>query len=217
MGAGLLDQPACSIIIFRFQAGRLLDTRWDMNTTRVLKQITGIIMYSKIFFLVSCTTGSWVGGNALSYWQAQGDTPRFVQALVFYKNGEIKYLSSQSEVKNHEKQLGKLGGYTDDEKLPFTFLLQKNEGKIEIDEYTHVRFEVKTIGENAQKIKVQKRDDDYTRWSIYHATANKITPVYSRIFGVGHFMGAGPFAFIFSLVLYGIGWLIIRSEKNVKN
>jgi hypothetical protein len=40
---------------------------------------------------------------------------------------------------------------------------------------------------------------------VCRAERTQIVPVYSRIFGAGHVMGAWPYALVLSLVIYGIG------------
>jgi hypothetical protein len=151
---------------------------------------------------------------ALSHWQARGDPGRHVQVVVSGRGGEILYLSSGGDVANLEKLLEDPGNDAGSNDLPYSFLLLQSEGEIELDELTRVRFVARTLGEDRQEVTVYRMDDDYQYESIYHAERNRITPVYSRVFGVGHVMGAMPYAFGFSLIVYGAGWALRRSRKN---
>ena len=185
-----------------------------MKKSSAVIRVIGIVLTSNIFFLASCSTGMWFGGEALSHWQARGDSPRFVQAIVASHDGEIHYLSSRSEVEDYEKIIAEFLGYSKENDLPFTFLLSQSEGEIEINKYTRVHFSVSTLSPEEQEITVEHIDDDYTRESIYQAERHKITPIYSRVFGVGHVMAAWPYALGLSLILYGIGWAFKRTQRT---
>jgi hypothetical protein len=187
-----------------------------MKKSNAVMRVVGIILCSKIFFLASCSTGTWVGGKALSHWQARGDSPRFVQVMVVNHSGEIQYLSSRSEIENIERILAEFTGYIEEQDLPFSFLLPQGEGEIEINEFTRVYYSAKPLEPEKQEVMVRHVDDDYTRQSIYHAERHRITPVYSRVFGVGHVMAAWPYALVLSLMLYGAGWTIMRTRRASK-
>jgi hypothetical protein len=91
---------------------------------------------------------------------------------------------------------------------PYSFLLPESEGRIEIDELTYVHFEAKTLSPGKQRVTVSHLGDDYTKESRYYAARNNFSLIPSRIFGVGHVMGALPYAFVLSLVLYAVGRLL---------
>ena len=183
-----------------------------MKNTNVVVRFLSVVLYSKLFFLTSCTTGTWFGGEALSHWHARGDTPRFVQAIVM-NDGEMQYLSSKTAVDHFTQVVAAFGADAKEADLPFTFLLTQNGGTLEIDEFTRVKFTVKELNNGVQEIVVLNIDDDYTRESIYHAERYRITPIYSRVFGVGHVMAAWPYALVLSLILYGIGWLLKKRRS----
>jgi hypothetical protein len=67
-----------------------------------LIRIAAIFMASPLFFLASCTTGTWFIGEGLSYWQAGKDPTRYIQAVVTTDDGELEYLSSREAVERIE-------------------------------------------------------------------------------------------------------------------
>jgi hypothetical protein len=70
-----------------------------------LIRIAAIFMASPLFFLASCTTGTWFIGEGLSYWQAGKDPTRYIQAVVTTDDGELEYLSSREAVERIESLL----------------------------------------------------------------------------------------------------------------
>ena len=84
-------------------------------------------------------------------------------------------------------------------------------------EYNTITYTVKVLDADEQEITVVNQDDDYTRTSIYIASPLTVKPVYSRVLGVGHFMGALPYAFAISLMLYSIGWIYHRKVTVKKD
>jgi len=170
-------------------------------------RVFALILASPFFFVVSCSGGSWFIGEALSHWQAAKNPTRYVRAVIATKEGEFQYVESQSEIDQIEAVLREYKAIDEefDAEYPYSFLLPVSEGRIDIDDLRHVRFEVTTIDDGQQEITVWDIDDDYRIQIVYLAGQTQITPVYSRIFGAGHVMGAWPYAFVLSLVIYGIG------------
>ena len=184
-------------------------------------RVFALILASPLFFIVSCSSGSWFIGDALSRWQAAKNPTRYVRAVIATKEGEFQYVESQSEVDRMEELLREyqatyeeFGAYIDDAEYPYSFLLPVSEGRIDIDDLRHVRFEVNAINDEQQEITVWDIDDDYRIQIIYRAEQTQITPVYSRIFGVGHVMGAWPYAFVLSLIIYGIGRSLKKRQSR---
>jgi len=175
----------------------------SMLNAKTIKRILGLILYSKIFFMVSCSVGSYQFGKVISYQQANRDEPQFVQVLLYDSDGNYDYLTSRSEIKSAIENVSNGA---------FSFLLPEEGGVVSEEDFSILSYTVKPLGENQQEITVVNRDDDYTRTSIYTATPDKVTSTYSHIFGVGHMMGGSLYAFCVALGLYFIGWLIMRKE-----
>jgi hypothetical protein len=174
-----------------------------------------MFMASPLFFLASCTTGTWFIGQGLSYWQAEKNPARYIQAVVTTDDGELEYLSSgeavhriESILKKYETSPSRAELESSEAVYPYSFLLPEREGRIEIDELTHVHYEAKTLSPGKQRITVSHVGDDYTKESKYYAARNDFSLISSRIFGVGHVMGALPYAFVLSLGLYAVGRLL---------
>ena len=178
-----------------------------MAKTITIKRVIGLILYSKIFFLVSCTTGSVQIGKFLSYQQANSEVPKFIQVLAMHGNGDIDYLTTTGAIEKYKNRI-----LTDNENI--SFLLPEKGGKIVKDEFTTITYTVEVLGNKEQKITVVKIGDEYTKTSIYNVSKTKVTPTYSRAYGIDHFFRASPYALLVSLILYGLGWLALRHDNN---
>lgn len=182
-----------------------------------LLRIATMVMASPLFFLASCSTGAWFIGEGLSHLQARKDPTRYTQAVVTRSDGELSYLGSLEEVerigsllREYESFLSRADIESGETVYPYSFLLPLNNGTIEIDEFTHVRFDAETLSPGKQKITVINVGDDYTKESKYYATRSEYSLISSRIFGVGHVMGALPYAFVLSLLIYAVGLALKR-------
>jgi len=192
------------------------------STAKTVRVLT-LILASPLFFVVSCTSSSWFIGDALSRWQAVKHPLRYAGAVIARKDGAFEYLESQREIdwseqalSEYEKAWDGFTDYVDAPEYPYTFLLPQSEGRITIDELRHVRFEVSRIGAEEQEITVWDIDDDYGKEIVYRARQTQITPIYSRIFGVGHVMGAWPYALVVAFAIYGVGRSLKRRQEHAR-
>ena len=184
-------------------------------------RVLALILASPLFFVVSCASGSWFIGDALSRWQAVKHPLRYAGAVIVRKDGELEYLESQREIDWSQQALSEYQSiydefedYIGEPDYPYSFLLPQTEGRITIDDLRHVRFEVSVIDEERQEITVWDIDDDYRKQIVYRAEPTRVTPTYSRIFGVGHFMGAWPYAMVLAFSIYATGRSLKRRQDR---
>lgn len=170
-----------------------------------------IILGAMWFFPVSCTTGTVAGtlmiarldsrdiekGQQLHPWfyvvvrSAEADSPIIVT--------ELKELQRPRSSTPHQ-----------------SFLMHPPSGRIKINEYTHVSYQVISNRGTEQTIQVTYSDDDKTVWSRYRATPSDVVPLYSRMSHPDYMFRALPIGVIFALLVLWAG-RFLRKRSSLFN
>jgi hypothetical protein len=199
------------------QAARLLPQTLgivDVKWTRII-----IAVIASIWFLpISCSGTLFAGIHLIAKLDARdvkkGDSVHRLSSFVVEpgQNGEPFMAVPLSELINFkEKMASSLAtGKT-------SFLLSRPNAQITSNES---RFSYKVIEESpsGQLIEVIEAylDGDNTIWSRYKATQSSITPISSKMFYFGYMFEALPYAFGFSLFVYGIGRFLKHKNRALE-
>jgi hypothetical protein len=176
-----------------------------------IKTLT-IVLGAIWFFPVSCATGLVAGTLLVSKIQertaSSGDSLRsnFKVVAVPGINGKpfrvlnIEDIASYTTISTN---------VSDDKSV--SFLMPVPSGSVDLERSKFSYTVLMSDGKSQQIELIESfHDGDNTIWYCYWATKGTISPESSRMFHISYMFMAFPFAFVCSLILYGIGRLLRR-------
>ena len=177
-----------------------------------LVRVLGIILGAQWFFLLSCTTGVFVGPQIVAKLDerdvTKGETVHslFKVAAEPGAEGQSFRVLSMEQVESYLAKSEK-----DATKTPLMFRMSRPSGVIDLERST---FEYRVLEDSGQaqliELVEKYKDGDNTIWSRYQATNRTVMPLSSRMWYFGYLFTALPYSFGAALLLYGMGRALRR-------